>query len=712
MSGNNSMKLAATGTLTPRDLMRQEHKANRERRDKELRQFISDNTVQSVFRKLVAFYTDRSSQGVNLKISTSGDSYTDGKNIVLGIPDFFFHPAYNREEWVVVLRALLTHEIQHINSSSFSDIEAIRNEYAKYLEGGPISKKLAEDIAQNMLNIMEDGRIENIIIHKYPGLVNSFLFLNNEIRNYNKIFGAPSTPAEEFSDFIGNVLSYVKTGRLAPGVSVYAETRFETEFKKVQPLLDLGIDAYSSSRCKELCLQVLKSISDYIQDLLKDQRDQASAQKECDQADTGDGQGGEYTTSSEKEYNNSPNGTSQEQRECEEKVKEKSGEAGGKKSGKAGKDAKSGKDGEGGGEENPTGKNMLRRPLTAEDRCSIENWTDDFSGDGAEAYDEQTLTSEQLEALRRGVRDELAEAAKPEKKERPDPGMKKIEEKYEGEYARTFLELFPIVPEGALPSEMEREGRKLEHKIERILKTKRTERRHLRAGTLCCRDLYRVGMSDNHVFMRKGQPMKADLAVFILLDNSGSMGANGATVQGPGGKRISFNKSSLSRTAAGIIERGLSRFAAIKVSLFDVSGGIIRHSTLKRFDEVSRSNKCYNSIRSVGIGGGNKDGYSIRVATNDLMKRHERMKVLVALSDGLPSDYNGGESQGIEDVNAAVREARQKGVLVVPIMFGPAEDRQNMKGQFTQMYSTFISSEPIDITKEFLRFFTKLIERA
>lgn len=189
-----------------------------------------------------------------------------------------------------------------------------------------------------------------------------------------------------------------------------------------------------------------------------------------------------------------------------------------------------------------------------------------------------------------------------------------------------FSELFPAINNGPIPSEIEIQGRNLERALERVIRVKRTERRNMRVGQICSRDLYRVGMNDPHIFMRKGQPMKADMAVFLLGDNSGSMSSQGAKIDLNGHAEYAC-KSNLARIASAIIERGLSKFAAIKVSLFDVSGGVIRHSTIKKFDErVTNNNKCYNSIKDVGIGGGNKDGYSIRVATKDLMARRESRK--------------------------------------------------------------------------------------
>ena len=351
---------------------------------------------------------------------------------------------------------------------------------------------------------------------------------------------------------------------------------------------------------------------------------------------------------------------------------------------------------------------MHRDPRT---RSGTTDWTDDFSGDGADDYDTRELTPEEIQALRRGVADELEAAEEADRKElnKEEKERQKIEEKYGKEYIRHFVELFPVISNEALPPEMERLGRKLESDIERVIRVKRTEKRNMRVGQISGRDLYRVGMRDPHVFMRKGQPMKADMAVFLLLDNSGSMGSMGAQTT-ENGERIYLDKSTLSRTAAGIIERGLAKFAAMKISLFDVSGGQIRHATLKKFDEVAPkgSSRCYNSMKPVGIGGGNKDGYSIRVATSDLMARREQKKVLVLLSDGLPSDYNGGTRAGMNDVRDAVREARQKGIIVIPIMFGRARDRLEMKDNFAEMYGQFISCDPIDIIGEFTKLFTKL----
>lgn len=707
----------------------------REARRDELSRFISDSSFQAVMRKTVSFLTDGQGDKIALKISTGSASFTDGKSITVGMEDYFFSPEFTRNDWVSVFKALLAHEVQHINSSNFSDIKDIRAKYASLMSGRGLPEGLLQKIAQDMLNIMEDGRIENIIVHKLPGYRMPLLLMNQGTADLSQLEEKAASPGDEFRDFINACLCYVKTGRKPLGISVYAGTRFESEYTAILPYFDLAVDARTSRDCKNLCLKVLKKTADYFADLLKEAADQQKAMGSSSQGGDAPNGGDEYTTNKENEYNDSPNGTPEERAAREKDAEGKgrgskpAGPGAGQPSGKGGDSGADGEedDGSGAGGEgrpgdgsesqpkdgNQTGRNSLRihLPRDPNRRCGITDWTDDFSGDGTEDYDTRMLTPEEMQALRQGVTDELDAVSKEDtvEKNKEEQTRQKIAERYGKEHVRTFIELFPVVPTRPLPPELERQGRKLENDVERILRIKRTEQRNMRVGHVSSRDLYRVGMRDPHVFMRKGQPMKADLATFLLLDNSGSMSGRGARME-VNGTPVALDKSTLSRTAAGIIERGLSKFTAMKISLFDVSGGKIRHSTLKKFDERSIGSKCFDSIEPIGTGGGNKDGYSIRVATADLMARREKKKVLLILSDGLPSDYNGGARAGMNDVQDAVREARRKGIIVIPIMFGPASDREEMKDSFAYMYRQFISCDPVDIITNFEKLFTHLVE--
>ena len=74
----------------------------------------------------------------------------------------------------------------------------------------------------------------------------------------------------------------------------------------------------------------------------------------------------------------------------------------------------------------------------------------------------------------------------------------------------------------------------------------------------------------------------------------------------------------------------------------------------------------------------------------DLQKRSEKRKVLIVLSDGLPSAY-GQESEAIADVRSAVQEARRRGIIVIPIMFGVTDTAESYEA-YRQMYEKGIIS--------------------
>lgn len=100
------------------------------------------------------------------------------------------------------------------------------------------------------------------------------------------------------------------------------------------------------------------------------------------------------------------------------------------------------------------------------------------------------------------------------------------------------------------------------------------------------------------------------------------------------------------------------------------------------------------------------------MATKELLARRESLKVLLILSDGLPSDYNGGPRAGMDDVRNAVKEARRRGILVIPILFGDARFRAQSREDYEYMYETFISCDPIEVSTEFQKLFYTLVKKS
>lgn len=697
----------------------------RDTRGKEYQEFVSGGII-TILQRLIGFLTDLPSDGILLYVG-GDESYTDGKSITLGLPDMFFDLSYGVLDWATIFKALEAHEVQHINSSSFEEMENIQNDFAAYMVPRGLPKKTAMDVAKTMLNILEDGRIENIIVHKLPGYRIPLLMLNSAIRASAAVEKVADTPGQEYADFHNEILSYTKTGRHLPNAAVYKSSRLEKEFRAIQGYIDAAVVAVTAKDCADLCRKLLWRASDYLLELLKNKEAQEMAGSMAPDGD-------EFTSDNEHEFNPGPSSSSSGK--SSDSAKGASGDSpsdgngsdggegngsktsrdGGKSDENAstpGKDDKNGsksdKDGtDSSGGDSRDGKNGNPLPeRLLMDRS--EDWTDDFSETGSEGYLPLTVSPEELSQLRQGAFEEAKfnkEDLKPSASQRP---MKDIEEIYEGEHQRLFAETFPCVPTTPLPPEILAQAKRLEKEIMKILQQKHSERRGTRTGVLDTRCLYKARLKDPHLFYKKGKAIKADMAVYMLLDNSGSMAGIGAAANRG---RSAFSKSTLSRIAAAIIEYALRNLSALKISLFDVSLGKIRHATLKQFDEKTNGTRLYNSINHVGIGCGNKDGYSIRVATKELAARRESMKVLLILSDGLPSDYNGGARAGIEDVKKAVKEARQKGILVIPMMFGDAKFRAQSSGDFSYMYESFISCNPADVCDEFYKLFATLVKKS
>ena len=258
-----------------------------------------------------------------------------------------------------------------------------------------------------------------------------------------------------------------------------------------------------------------------------------------------------------------------------------------------------------------------------------------------------------------------------------------------------------FIPDYSLPFELESKGTLLKRKIEEILMNKQLpDDRGLTSGTLDGTLLHHLISSDLHVFKKKGEYKETEVAGYLLLDNSGSMG------NGPRSNRAHASN------ALAVIEEGFKEIMPLKIVAFDSNGNqSVRHQVIKEFDEVGVCNFSYNFGRKGHSGGYNKDGYSIRVATKQLMERPEEEKILIVASDGMPTAYD-GEPYGSMDVKAAVQDARRKGIRVVGMyMFSDADDDSFI--DYSDMYERdylFTNVENIEeeLSKLLKKFFKEL----
>ena len=184
--------------------------------------------------------------------------------------------------------------------------------------------------------------------------------------------------------------------------------------------------------------------------------------------------------------------------------------------------------------------------------------------------------------------------------------------------------------------------------------------------------------------------MKPDVATFLLMDNSGSMG------DGPGSTRYACCN------AAAVIEEGFKRHMALKIASYSAFGSdSVVHEVIKEFDEVTPVSLAYN-YRDYGESrGGNKDGYSIRVATSQLLQRPEKDKILIIASDGFPCCYTDWEF-GFEDTRNAVQEARRAGIKTIGMYMFHDQNEHDFE-VYSNMYAPeilFASLDEIEVELE------------
>lgn len=316
--------------------------------------------------------------------------------------------------------------------------------------------------------------------------------------------------------------------------------------------------------------------------------------------------------------------------------------------------------------------NELKEGLAEEAENTIKDIERKEKSDQAKRDKEATLTEKEYEDLR---------------------------EQYKGDIYTTFREVKTDRPTNQLPVQLKKDATNFRREVEKIFKNKEVfNLKNQPKGVLNGNDLWKVPTGDYNVFAKKGTPSQSDYVAYVLQDGSGSM--------------QEANKQYYSAFACATIEEGFKGIIPLKITTFCTDREVL-HYQVKGFNENEKTkNYSYDFLNSRTASGGNKDGYSIRVATKELLRRNEKDKILFILSDGLPSDYAGRIKQGMEDVKQAVKEARKQGIIVVSIVFGSEKFREDSMDLYKYMYEkNIISCNPDAISKNLTKTLKKIISR-
>ena len=262
----------------------------------------------------------------------------------------------------------------------------------------------------------------------------------------------------------------------------------------------------------------------------------------------------------------------------------------------------------------------------------------------------------------------------------------------------TFTETYITPGDGRLPPAFAERAKALHHRLDKLLRQQRERSASQRTGALSQRELWKVPLDAKDVFRRKAPPSKRETAFYLLIDRSGSMGAG----IGDGNSKL-FT----ALATAAVLEEALKGIAYTKIVAFDGGTNAVEHCVIKDFDQKEIGCRCIDAMTQIAAGNGNKDGYSIRAAALDLAKRTEHRKILMVLSDGLPSGYF-SEAEAIDDVRTAVQAARRRGLLVIPIIYTARTD-ENVDAYRRMYEKSMIFADSVGMLGEFERLLMKLV---
>lgn len=750
------------------------------------RKWLHNKAITEVVRGVLPNFIDADASSYDVTVNDSLSPCTDGKQIWISLIHDCLDDKYTVDDWLIFLRAITAHECQHINSSRFEDLQTISEWYGKYLskETG-LPEGFGQTLGHQLLNTVEDGRIESIAAKRRPGMTKPFAYLNEIVRAGTTIEEESTDPSKELQDFLGNILSYAKTGLNAPGFDEFASTEAKSVFDAVKADIDAGVNSVTSEECRKHVEALLTTCTPYFAQLLPkaSERPQQPPQPKP-----------EYTNNSEKQKNDSspsplrqqpqqsdPQGSGGGQQEQQSSSNnDQSGDSSGQSNGSSGEkqpESPSGQKGQqkgqknqrdrqdqqdssgngkkDGSENNPqsqsqpqsgdesgrqqnsnggsqdSGKENSQQDSsqpssdTSSDQGSSTSSsadsqtpassgrkpsTTDPSGNDpsgnsqTESQNNVQLTEDDIRELREAV-EKLLKAAEIQiaQSEIKDDNLSPKEisllcQSY-GKSADSFVEETLKFPPVSVPQDIKFQANDLRRALIRILKNKRRSYKGLRSGNLDVNAVWKTGVLETDVFQKKRRTDAGETVFYLLIDNSGSMNAIGNNTA----------KYFEARIAASIVEEALHGLAPCKIALFHSTNNQTKHVVIKPFEAENRSGSITLASLKHKPCGYNADSVHIRLSAAELLKRREARKVLIVLSDGLPSAY-ASRANAVHEVQKAVNDVRRQGIVVIPIMFGADDFLSSERVQFQEMYgNNVLACQPGAIAHQLSELFKKLL---
>ncbi len=657
---------------------------------------------------------------------------TDNQYICINAGHKIVTSVRGRENRYWTVTGLFAHELGHVLYTDFLAAQTYANNLDRYrwYPAAPILKtvkdraneaalwdyaKASQDnllmlqiIAHHILNVLEDGYIENRILNNFPGTLGYALETlrasqMKQMPTVTELIEMEETENQPiFYSILQLMLSYAKYGVIMYGDEPKTDERVQVVFSLI-PDIDRALLTHDARERFDVANVILVRCWEYIQPYLEEMKEQqkaaAAAGSSADISEmlkgalskiagaTGIGEGSSTPVSDAGGEEVSATATARKQ--TQEDAKESSAEAAGvgdaesspeteapkpeEKNREGGESDGAGaeggsvsgnisSDGESGERRGASETEEGRIPLQHTDHVSApEGGTTERNDDYAPApYEGAAADIDRLldkmaeraacEQLENERLQELNEAAQNISYGDIHSGVSIVVNRM-ASVDESYIEQYKRIAPTLLTI-----SRQLQRSLVRQLQDSR--RGGKQTGLLFGRrlDSHALHRNDGKVFYKNALPREVpQLAVALLLDESGSM--------------YSCDRCTYARASA-IILYDFCQSLNIPVMVYGHSteGASVALYSYAEFDSIDNDDRY--RMMDISARDSNRDGAALRFVAEQLCKRNEDVKLLILVSDGQPADTGYYGTAAEEDLRGIRKEYQRKGILFVAAAIG------------------------------------------
>lgn len=669
---------------------------------------------------------------MNLSFNEGSDCYTDFNRVVLGLNFPFFDGDINKNFNTAV--TITGHENGHLLFTHQGDWNAFV--YHAQRTYGPLA-----NFAKDVLNILEDTRIEYLMGLVFNNLQRNFFLLN--FRSIGKIeeevneqIKRKTPDSQDKILYIRNLLLYIGTTRILPNIK---HPEIMEYLKRCYPYVLYSKIAKETKGVVKATKKILEILKPLIEEFKSEGHDKMKSKfknKETGSYDPISGEGLEDYSDSlsavelPEELEEMIRGLIEEmkdelEKEEEEADKDDDGFKRASSKDDKGKDdeGKEEKEGEGEGKgkkDDKKDKKPSPSPKKGEEEGKTSSETRDFVEDIANNLDIAEELKSKMESsvidfeekikepVTREILEDLLGSTKREKKQnfKSKKEAKTIEEldiKIDSELhsrcqayfkPREKMDMFTRAEYEDLLRPLNPIIRKAVSQIREISQIAiENTLRNQRFGRLDRRSMVDyLAFNDFKVFRNKEiENKQLELEVMLLIDVSGSNNSQMLNTKND----TYVPRYVMNQTVAILLHEILKKLRfQHSVWTFDE-----QNVETQRFSSILDRSNCLDKqgglyIKDAGAYSNNRDGYSIRYAGEYLNKlSHNPNRLLIVLSDGQPAAGGYYGHKAIEDVKQAVKDVEKKGSKVIGIFTG----HESENAYFSNMYpnAIFCNNESI-----------------